>query len=314
VGGRSQEIAAEIGADVLACFPPGPEARPPAPVRYVVSAVTTAWVLATRRPGALIVTNPPIIPAILAVIYGRLTGATVVLDDHPGAFGAMGYRAGGWTEPIHKWLVRRARLCLVTEQTWVDSVESWGGRALVFHESPGRVRPVDYRPPPQVPRVLYVSTFARDEPSAEVLAAAARVPSMTIGVTGDPARRPAVEVPTNVELLGFLPQPAYLAAIEEADVVLALTTEPTSALRAAFEAVWAQRVLVVSDWPLARRLFPDAVHVENEPAAIAAGLERAIQEHDSIGRRAPQARERQMAEWNQQIQALRSALDLPPVS
>ncbi|MDA8044199.1 MAG: hypothetical protein M0Z30_03020 [Actinomycetota bacterium] len=314
VSGRSEEIAAEVGAEVLKCFPPGPDARPPAPVRYALSTLMTCRALALRRPRAVIVTNPPIIPVLLAALYAEVTRARLVLDDHPGAFGAMGYRPGRWTEFLHRRVAKRAELCLVTERTWVERVEAWGGRALIFHESPGKVVPQAYRPPQTVPKILYVSTFARDEPSVAVMAAAKLVPELQLMVTGDPARRPPGDLPANVELLGFLAEPDYLEALAAADAVLALTTEPTSAMRAAFEAIWAQKVLVVSDWPLTRQLFPDAVHAGNDPAAIAAGLRRAIREHGSIGATSTSARERQLSQWQSQLGALRSVVEGPGLS
>jgi len=309
IAGRSHELAEALDADVLSCFPPGTARRPSAPVRYLLSTLRTIGYLASRRPRAVIVTNPPIIPVLLAVAYARITGCVVVIDDHPGAFGAQGYRIGEMMLPLHRRLVPSARLCLVTDQSWVDLIERWGGRGLVLHEAPGDWVPVSGRRPGVRPSVLFVCTFAPDEPAAEVIEAATALPQVDFTITGDLGRAPDVESGPNVHLVGFLDRSSYRLAVETADIVLTLTTEPTSAMRAAFEAVWAERVLVVNDWLLLRDLFPNAVHVENTSGSIAAGIQRALDEHDRLRAVAGASRRLQLARWEEQLDALRSALD-----
>jgi UDP-N-acetylglucosamine--N-acetylmuramyl-(pentapeptide) pyrophosphoryl-undecaprenol N-acetylglucosamine transferase len=309
IAGRSHELAEALDADVLSCFPPGTTRRPSAPVRYLLSTVRTVGYLVSRRPRAVIVTNPPIIPALLAVAYARITGRVVVIDDHPGAFGAQGYRIGELMEPLHRRLVPWARLCLVTDQSWVDLIERWGGRGLVLHEAPGDWVPHPARPVGDRPNVLFVCTFAPDEPAVEVMHAAAQLPQVDFTITGDLARAPDVQFGPNVRLVGFLDRSAYRLAVETADVVLTLTTEPTSAMRAAFEAVWAERVLVVNDWTLLQDLFPHAVHVENTADSIALGVRKALEHHDQLVSAASAARQEQLERWEAQISALRDALD-----
>jgi UDP-N-acetylglucosamine--N-acetylmuramyl-(pentapeptide) pyrophosphoryl-undecaprenol N-acetylglucosamine transferase len=311
IAGRSHEIAAALDADVLSCFPPGAGRRPHGLVRYTLGTVQTISFLLRKRPSAVIVTNPPIIPAILATAYARATGRALVIDDHPGSFGAQGYRMGRLTEPLHRRLVPSARLCLVTDSHWVAVVESWGGRGLVLHEAPGDWLPAPKALPDGAPRVLFVCTFALDEPAAEVIEAATLLPDVQFSITGDTARGPIDDPGPNVDLVGFLDHASYRRLVEDADVVLALTTEPTSAMRAAFEAVWAEKVLVVNDWPLLQDLFPNAVHVGNTPASIARGLRRAFDDHAALQLAAREARLLQLGRWQSQIAALRTALDEP---
>ena len=309
IAGRTHEIAAEVGAEVLSCFPPGSPNRPPALIRYARSAAMTTRYLIQRRPLVVIVTNPPVIPAVLATVYARLTGSAVVLDDHPGAFGAMGYKPGRYLDVLHRWAAKRARLCLVTDDSWSDVVGAWGGRGLVLHEAPGLSPTQADRPCGETPRVLFVCTFGRDEPVQAFFAAAALLADWRFDVTGDPSQRPPGEIPPNVRLVGFLGPEQYREALEQADVVIALTTEPTSAMRAAFEAVWMEKVIVVSGWPLLRRLFPDAVHVDNTVQGIAAGVSRAVRDHPDLAARSRIMKKAQYERWEEQLASLRSTLD-----
>jgi hypothetical protein len=82
-------------------------------------------------------------------------------------------------------------------------------------------------------------------------------------------------------------------------------------VRAGYEAVYAERPLVVSDWPASRAVFPHALHVSNEPAAIASGLRRAVAEHERLVRVAPEALALQRARWSEQVSALRAVIETP---
>jgi glycosyltransferase involved in cell wall biosynthesis len=274
--------------------------------------LTVAHVL-HRRPDVLVVTNPPCPAALVGWAIGRLVGATVVLDSHPGAFGAQGDRVAARLQPLHRWVTRHADLSIVASQEWLHAVEAWGAEAVVVHEAPG-----DWRPAP-LPgrsrlRLLYVGRFAADEPWRALIDAASSVPEIDVAVTGDArgAGIAARRLPPNVTLVGFLDATRYQEAVYDADAIVALTTEPGSIMRAACEAVWAQRPLVVSDWPALRAAFPYALHVHNDPAAIAAGLRQLAATYPARASQTGAARDRQVERWECQRRRLTASLSLLP--
>jgi glycosyltransferase involved in cell wall biosynthesis len=311
VGGRSAEIAAALEGEA-ACFYSLPGA-PPAlvPLRWCHSALRMILYLMRRRPRALIVTNPPIFPGLIGVTYGRLTGAPVLLDSHPGSFALKGDRVARIMLPVHRWLAPRVAGVMVTVEQLGERVRSWGGRALVVHEAPAR-RASNAPPGPRDPlEVLFICTFDPDEPVDAVLEAVATLPEVHLTVTGDTRRLPEAthqNAPENVRFVGYLPAEEYARALERCDAVLALTTEPTSIVRAGYEAVYAQRPLVVSDWPALRETFPHAVHVANDPSSIARGLRRACRAYPELRRLTRQALITQQRRWENQLTALVGAL------
>ena len=312
VAGRSSELAEAAGGEAVCYFAPGGR-RPPVLVRWARSAVATVGRIGRDRPDVVVVTNPPAFAGLVAWAAGRVVGARLVLDSHPGGFGAQGDRVAARLQWLHRWLVRRSDLTLVAAAEWAGRVEAWGGRALVVHEAPGDWR---YSTPHRHDRlrVLYVGRFAPDEPWQAVLDAARLVPGCDVLVTGEPERAhldPAA-VPDNVTLVGFLDPVAYAAAVGEADVVLTLTTEPGSVMRAAYEAVWAGRPLIVSDWPVGRDLFPYAVHVAGDARSVAGGLARADRHFARMAADGPAARDLQLSRWEAQRRALRRALGTDP--
>jgi glycosyltransferase involved in cell wall biosynthesis len=263
----------------------------------------------------VIVTNPPAVGALVTYASARLWGAEVVLDSHPGAFGAQGDRIAARLQRLNRWLTRRARLSFVTDETWRDVVQRWGGRAVIVHEAPGRWEETPLNRGERL-EVLCVGRFAPDEPVADVFAAARATPEVDVLVTGDIDVCPAellASAPPNVRFTGFLDPGPYRAAVESCDAILALTTEPSSVMRAAYEAVYAGRPLIVSDWPVARELFPYAVHTPNDAAGLASALRRADARYVELTATTSEARRLQVHRWGEQLQTIRDALaDLVP--
>src|SRR4051794_38483282 len=132
VSGRSQEIADSLGGESRAFFDFQFVSRRLIPLRYVVSAIRTFLYLLLRRPRAVIVTNPPIFPGLLAYLYGWLSRAPIVLDSHPSSFGFdpdnTVVQVG---MPIHRFLIPRVAGNMVTEQNLVDRVTELNGKALI---------------------------------------------------------------------------------------------------------------------------------------------------------------------------------------
>jgi glycosyltransferase involved in cell wall biosynthesis len=302
VEGRPAELAAAIGADFICLYPMRSGRRPPVLVRYLVSAARTGRYLRRHRPRTVVVTNPPIIAALVTYGWARSIGARVVLDSHPGGFGAQGDRTAARLQRFHRWLVPRTALSLVATSEWGDIVRTWGGEAEVVHEAPGSWSTA----PPQRHerlRVLFVGRFASDEPFEDVVRAAALAPSCDILLTGDPKRCPEALIqaaPPNVHFIGFLDSDEYQAAVAEADVVICLTTEPGSVMRAAYEAVYARRPLIISGWPIAHDLFPYAIHVDNGASELARAIDIADERFDELASRTEAARELQLNRFDAQ--------------
>lgn len=307
--GRSVEIARVLGGEAVSLYAPSERRRPHVAWRYLHGALATAWRL-RERPDLVIVTSPPIVAGLVAYGCGKLLGFPVALDSHPGAFGAQGDTLSRRLLAFHRYLARRAAFSMVAAEPWAEIVADWGGRPLVVHEAPM------FEPLPQPPvadrlRVLYVGRFAGDEPTAAVLDAAAALPGVELLVTGDPDACPAslrAAAPANVRFVGYLDGARYREALGTCHAVLALTTEPGSVMRAAYEAVYVARPLVVSDWPVARETFPCAVHVANDPASIVAGLATVSARYDELVGVTDRARALQLARWQAQEDRLRQAV------
>jgi glycosyltransferase involved in cell wall biosynthesis len=262
----------------------------------------------------VIASNPPIFPGLIALLYAKLARVPFVLDSHTGSFGLKGDRVSRLLLPAHAWLTRRAAATLVAADELAERVRTWGGRPQVLHEAPPRWEVAPPAPLGDPPTVLVVSTFDHDEAVEHVVEAARLAPEIAFRLTGDLRKCPREvreSLPANIELVGFLRGDDYVRAVASADFVMALTTEPRSVVRAGYEAVYARRPLVVSDWPVLRDVFPYATHVENAPDAIATGLRAAIARHAELREAAPVALELQRGRWDRQLATLQATLASP---
>lgn len=306
--GRGSDLADALGGEAALIHPRIPLMRGPLStvVRYAVSAVLTAGVLLRRGPRAVIVTNPPLLPALVVAAWARAAGRPFVLDSHPSGFGLKGKVLLARLQPVHAWLARRARAVLVTTQAFVERIEGWGGRGLVVHEPPVSFPP---RFLPDTPVVLFVGIFAADEPVDIVLAAARQLPEVTFLVTGDPSRAPSgllADLPPNVTLTGYLRGDDYRRAVSSCSVLLTLTTEPESVMRSGYEAVYAHAPLVVTDTPVLRETFPRAVFCANTSDAVAAAVSECLTAARDTARWDEAAR-LQQERWDGQLACLREA-------
>jgi glycosyltransferase involved in cell wall biosynthesis len=309
--GRASEISAALGGEFVAIYPGAFASRRLTPLRYLVSVLQTLAMLIRRRPRAVIVTHPPVFAAATVGLWAIATKTPFVIDSHPTAFGAKGNRLSAATLGLHAWLARRSKGVLVACDHWAEIVRQWQATGVVVHEAPSDWRLVEPSTPSETPTILYVGVLGSDEPIEEVLDAAARSPQFRWQITGDSAKlSPEVlaKAPSNVSFTGFLSGCAYRDAVEGADLVLALTTEPASVMRAGCEAVYAGKVLVASDTPATAEAFPDAVRVANTADSIATGVSQAVSELAELQSKAPAARERQLEMWNNQVHTLQSLL------
>jgi glycosyltransferase involved in cell wall biosynthesis len=304
--GRSTEIAEALEGESRCYYDLRIVARPLVPVRYLISALRTVGYLLSRRPRALVVTNPPIFVSLVAYPYALLTRVPLLLDSHPDAFRADGPHAR--FRGLHAWLARRARAVLVTTDDLVRQVEEWGGRGIVVHEPPPTWE-IDEPASLAQPRILVLGTLSADEPVEAAVDAARLLPDLRFEFTGDVRKRTLASVPDNVSFLGFLRGDDYVAALERASVTVVLTTWLGWAVpRSAYDAVYALRPLVASDSAVLRPLFPAAIFVQNDPGALAEGIRESIRRHDELVAAAPAARETQTERWRTQLELLRALI------
>ncbi len=256
--GRSRDLAAALGAEAVFIGIRSRRRRWLSPARYVTSSLVTVKLFLTRRPSAIIVMQPPLPLAVVALVYGRLRRVPVALDAHTGA--ALAMRTGRQRRSL-RILGRFAAVTIVTNAQLADPLTAGGVHAVILHDPVPEVESDEQSPPAEGPfTVVAPLSWAADEPVDMIIAAAARCPEISFVATGRPPAGVAerADLPGNLRLVGFLSDEAFESLMRDAGVVLALTTRDATMQRAGYEALAFGRPVIASDTQVLREFFGDA--------------------------------------------------------
>jgi len=267
-------------------------------LKYLGQAVRTWRVLQKEKPHAVFVMAPPVFAAVAVLPYCRLHGATLVVDAHTGAFFNRRWRYVQW---LQRWICRRASTTIVTNDHLRELVEAHGGHATIVPDVPVVFPAGASYPLAGDANIAVVCSFGIDEPLDAMIGAARRLPHVRFHVTGNPKDLdPALarQFPDNMRLTGFLSLGAYGSLLTNADAVMTLTTKDHTMLRGAWEAVYVETPVIVSDWPTLRDSFDQgAVHVDNTAEGIQTGVQRMLDGLDSHRRGVAALRQQKVRRW-----------------
>lgn len=308
-GRRSESLARETGAKLYFIHYLKFQTPLYAPAKYVMQAVRTFQVLLHERPSVIFVQNPPFVCSLVVYLYCLISGARFVLDHHSAAFSHV----WDWALPIQKFLSRRAVTNLVTNQYWANKVQAWSADAFVLADPlPALSEGQDFVVESDF-NLVFINTFASDEPLEAVLEAASQLPDVHFYITGDTNRKPAsffANLPPNVTFTGFLPDGQYVGLLRAAKAVMALTTRDHTLQCGGFEAMSLGKPLITSDWPYLLELFArGTVYVPNSADGIRDGIVLMRKRYKDLGREMIVFREDTGREWDARFAQLRQMID-----
>jgi glycosyltransferase involved in cell wall biosynthesis len=268
---RTRQLCAGLGFDLAVMT-----TRYRGLARYLLLSARTLTLLWRLRPRVLIVQNPSMVLAALAVLLRTYFGFRLIVDAHNAAIAPFAKRP--WLiARLSRWLLRKADLTLVTNRQLADIVVEQHGRPFIL---PDRI-PV----PPTVSgrrlrtefTVALIATFAADEPIAEVFEAVQGTDTV-VYVTGDHrkmSREAAAKVSANVEFCGFLPDTDYWTLLASVDAVVDLTRTQHCLVCGAYEALAIGKPMLLSRSSASVELFGEsALYTDNNPTDIRQQLAR----------------------------------------
>jgi glycosyltransferase involved in cell wall biosynthesis len=282
--------------------------------RYMTLIPKTIVLLYRHRSSVVMVQNPSLVLTLLAILLRRMLSLRVVVDAHNEAVvpylnpGAL----VGW---ITRWLQRHADRVIVTNRHLARIVAANGGRPVVLADPiptpPDTVVPVQVRGPFNV---VFVSTFAKDEPFDALLAAAAELgDSFRFYVTGNlrhVSSTVRLTAPPNVMFTGFLDDAQYWSLLRSADVIVDLTMIDNCLVCGAYEGLAVGKPLVLSSNEASRELFGSAAcYTHNSSESIADAIRRARADITTVRAEALATRARLERVWESDVRRLRSSLE-----
>jgi|TARA_B100001057_G_C22850343_1_gene950718 glycosyltransferase involved in cell wall biosynthesis len=235
--------------------------------RYAESLLKTFQLIRSCKPDVVFCQNPSIVLGFFCVLVKKLLSFSLIVDEHnAGIFPLDGRnRVLNW---VAQYIIRNADAVIVTNTSLANQCRSWCGNPIVVEDPlpdfagqysanlpvfSGLARE-DRRPF----ELLFICTWAPDEPYLNVLQAAEAFSSETlkITVTGNYNGKLNVsELPDCVHLTGFLSKQDYVSQLANTDGVLVLTTREDCLNCGAYEAVSLLKPGILSDTSALRQYF-----------------------------------------------------------
>jgi len=262
--------------------------------RHVLGALGTVIFLIRKRPEVVWFQFSLVLAAVLW-LYSNLRSdgrGTLVADLHTKAMrrsGPIGTRS--IIQALKGRALRRCLAVLVTNRQNARYVEErFGGYTLVLPDPlpqvPNRVLN-QQRPPGNYPDVVFICSFASDEPIALMIEAANRLcDEAEIAFTGNPKNiRPAQRkaIARVARLTGFLSGEDYWQVLKLSRCVVVLSDEPACLQCGAYEAIAVGKRPIVADDSEARHLFGElAIYARLDAGLLVAAIRTALAESSEI--------------------------------
>lgn len=310
-GPRSKVLAQRLGIELHFIHTSLPRGAFYALIRYPIQAVMTLQLLLQRRPRVVFIQNPPPAAVVCVCFYCALAKAGYIIDAHSSAFSSQ-----RWVTPplwIKKLLARRAIATIVTNEHWKETVNQWGGQAIIIQDIPATFPAEGEFPMRGKFNVAFVNTFSEDEPLENFLEAAFALPEVQFYVTGKIKAKDAALVSSaapNVHFTNFLSDESYYALLRSVDAVICLTTRDHTMQRGACEALSLGKPIITSDWTVLREYFrKGTVHVDNSIEGIRLGVLQMKDRHRSYQGEIEELQQEQQAEWQENVNPLNQMIE-----
>lgn len=273
---RSKVLAKEMGVKFYAftLFENIP------PLRYITAVFLTLLALIREQPRSLIVQNPSIVLCFVAALVKPFFGYALIVDLHTPYLHPQGFRKVIMTF-LDRFALKRSNIIIVTNDSYKNRLQEQieGDKILVLpdkfpefeHEFKGTTLQGKNS-------VLFICTFSVDEPWQEVINAARLVDEETYVYVSGRHSLSQADMPPNLVLTGYLSDEDYQNLIRSVNIIMVLTTEEDCMVCGAYEAVSAEKPLILSDKRVLREYFNQGVIFTcNNSDAIAAAINQAIQ-------------------------------------
>lgn len=280
---RNRSMSSSLGVELYELT-----SRRPRAIKYIILIVKTLSIIFSKNIKVIYTQNPSIVLSFVAVCLKLFFGRTVIVDAHnAGIYPLEGKHK--LLNTIAKFISRNANLVIISNKYLAEQVTAWGGTPFVF---PDPIPPIAIHPslaPLSVDRkfVLFICTWAADEPYFEVIKAAEQTPDIAIYITGNYKNKLTQDyinsLPTNVHLLGFVSEEDYVHYFSNAQVAIDLTTRDHCLVCGAYEAAALGVPAILSDSKVNRDIFNRGfIYTSNNAKDIAFSIQTAISRRHSL--------------------------------
>ena len=283
-------------------------------IKYGLGIFKTSLILLRERPKVIFCQNPSLVLSAFLVVLGRLSRIEVCVDCHNAGLFPLEGRSKVLLF-VSKFIQRHAKLVIVSNPDLKERVKRNGGKYYVL---PDKVPSLANTKPRKLKgkwNLLFICSFADDEPYQTVFEAAKKLPrDIVIYVTGD-YRGKIDSTPggatENLVFTGYLPEPDYVILLRSVDAVIDLTEREDCLVCGGYEALSAEKPLVLSNRKALREYFSQgAIYTEHNPASISKAICEVIENKEDLTEKVRILKAAKQAEWAKRKKDLLAAVDL----
>ena len=278
--------------------------------------IKTLQILRKERPRIIICQSPPIACAFIAMVYRYLFAWTskpkILIDIHTGAI------MKPWSKNVSRLIMKHASVNIVINKEQQNLlIQKYKIRSIVL-EDPipdftdillSAKKQAGYKMEQKaIFNVAVISSFAYDEPLQIVFDAASQLPDVYFYITGDKKNADEdllIKKPDNVIITGFLDYDTYVDLLRKVEVIMDLTTENTSMVAGAYEAVALEQPLILTNWlPLKRYFNKGTIYIDNSSDDIRKAVMVARTRKEELSKEMHQLKIERTKEWKEKISSL----------
>ena len=251
--------------------------------RYIIGIVNTLKILIKKRPKVFFVQNPSIVLTTLAVILKPFFKYVLINDFHTPFIKLHSVKTFIFWK-LQNFTIRHSDLTLVTNEEFRSKLQ--GERIMILpdvipkFETPGNRKLNDGS------NILYVCTFAEDEPYNNVIKSSGLLDDdFNIYITGNyiKAGIDKNKVPYNIHLTGYLPDKEYLELMNSVNIVMVLTEQEGCIVCGGYEGLSLSKPLILSNTKALRNYFSKgSIYTEHDAGSITSAIKTAMLEKDRL--------------------------------
>lgn len=221
-------------------------------LRYFVLSIKTLSFFIKNKPEVIFFQNPSVVLGLVCVFYGSICRKTFLIADYHNCALDTSSRLYG----VNSFIAKRSRFVIVTNPSMESVVSGMGGKSISFPDPLPEVDGDQARSVERSKNILFVTSWANDEPINEVLDAFIDAGLCKSGIsllmTGRPKFSNLAHDKNHYEtfgvtFLGFVSEQEYWSLLGSAYFVIDLTTRDNCMVCGAYEALAVNRPLLLSN-------------------------------------------------------------------
>jgi glycosyltransferase involved in cell wall biosynthesis len=280
---RNKSMSDRIGADIFILT-----TKRSGVLRYISCITRTIPILMKYRQRTVFAQNPSIVLCLVCILLKPVLRYKLIVDAHN-----AGIYPSSKLQSIANFIIKRASHVIVTNEALATQVMHIGGNPLILPDpipiipqaqSTNTIFPLKNR------SVLFICSWASDEPYCEILAAAQKLKNVNFYITGRSKGKENdcdCSLAENITLTGYVSEDDFHKLLHEAQIIVDLTTRENCLVCGAYEAISVRKPLVLSNTVALNQYFGDfAFFVDNSATSIETAINDILQDYASASQHA----------------------------